>query len=70
MTFVDLVPDAHLGKSELPGRLRIFEPASRTSVTLNAEAWGDINGDGVEDLLISALNTADHGSYSTNASLR
>lgn len=63
MTLAQLLPSAELGTSELPGRVAISEPSSETSVILNAEVWGDINGDGVEDLLISVLNSSDDGTY-------
>lgn len=63
MTLAELLPSAHTGTSELPGRVAIVEPSSETSVILNAEAWGDINADGIEDLVISVLNSADDGSY-------
>lgn len=63
LTLAEFLPTAHVADSELRGRLTIVEPASETSVILNAEVWGDINGDGIEDLLLSVLNSAEDGSY-------
>jgi hypothetical protein len=63
MRLSQVEPDAHIGKSGLPGRVVILEPKSVTSITLNAEAWGDVNGDGIEDVLVSVLNAADNGSF-------
>ena len=63
LTLAELLPSARTGTSEVPGRVAILEPASETSVILNAEVWGDINSDGIEDLLISVLNSSDDGSY-------
>jgi hypothetical protein len=70
MSLAQLTPDAKPGKAQLPGQLQIAEPASGTSITVNAQAWGDINADGVEDLLLSVLNTADSGSYFETRLLR
>jgi hypothetical protein len=63
VSLAQLVPDAKLVKSPLRGQMRVEEPTSETSITLNKEAWGDINADGTEDLLISVLNAANKGSY-------
>jgi hypothetical protein len=63
MTLADFLPGARTGKSELHGRVLITEPASATSVILNAEAWGDVNADEIEDLLLSVLNSSDDGSF-------
>jgi hypothetical protein len=63
MTLAELLPGARAGQSDLKGRVLITEPASATSVTLNAEAWGDINSDENEDLLLSVLNSSDDGTY-------
>jgi hypothetical protein len=57
------LPDARAGRSDLRGRVLIDEPASATSVIVNAEAWGDVNSDEVEDLLLSVLNSSDDLSY-------
>lgn len=62
-SLAEFLPSAHTIPSELPGRLSIAEPSSESSVILNAEAWGDINADGVEDLVLSVLNTADDATY-------
>jgi hypothetical protein len=63
LTLAELLPGARAIESELKGRVLITEPASATTVTLNAEAWGDINSDETEDLLLSVLNSSDEGSY-------
>lgn len=63
LTLGGFLPDARAGKSELRGRVLIDEPASATSVIVNAEAWGDVNSDEVEDLLLSVLNSSDDLSY-------
>jgi hypothetical protein len=63
MTLAEFLPGARAGESDLKGRVLITEPASATNVTLNAEAWGDINSDDSEDLLLSVLNSSDEGSY-------
>jgi hypothetical protein len=63
LTLAAFLPDAHTGTSELRGRVLIEEPSSETSVILNAEAWGDINSDETEDLLLSVMNTSDDGTY-------
>jgi hypothetical protein len=60
-TLAEFLPSARTIPSELPGRLTIAEPSSESSIILNAEAWGDIDGDGTEDLVLSILNTADDG---------
>jgi hypothetical protein len=57
------LPDARTGTSELRGRVLIDEPASATSVIVNAEAWGDVNSDEIEDLLLSVLNSNEDVSY-------
>lgn len=62
-TLAQLVPDAATIESQLPGRLSISEPSSETTVILNTEAWGDVNADGVEDALLSVLNSAEEGGY-------
>lgn len=62
-TLSELLPSAYTGSSELLGRVAIIEPSSETSALLNAEVWGDINRDGIEDLVISVLNSSDDGSY-------
>jgi len=58
----DLIPDARLAPSARPRRITIAEP-SGSRVTLHVEAWGDISGDGFEDLLVSVLNSVDQGTY-------
>lgn len=63
LTLGGFLPDARAGKSELRGRVLIDEPASATSVIVNAEAWGDVNSDEIEDLLLSVLNSSDDLSY-------
>jgi hypothetical protein len=63
LTLGGFLPDARAGKSELRGRVLIDEPASATSVIINAEAWGDVNSDQVEDLLLSVLNSSEDLSY-------
>jgi hypothetical protein len=63
MSLADFLPGARAGVSELLGRVLITEPASATSVMLNAEAWGDVDSNQVEDLLVSVLNSSDDGSY-------
>lgn len=61
-TFAEFLPNSRVIPSELPGRLSFSEPASDSSVILNAEVWGDVNADGIEDLALSVLNSADDGS--------
>jgi hypothetical protein len=63
LTLGGFLPEARAGKSELRGRVLIDEPASATSVIVNAEAWGDVNSDQVEDLLLSVLNSSEDLSY-------
>jgi hypothetical protein len=63
LSVAELLPDAHSGQSDLPGRVSIIEPASATSVILNAEAWGDVNSDETEDVLLSVMSTSDDGTY-------
>jgi hypothetical protein len=63
LTLAELLPSARTGTSDLPGRVVIVEPSSETSAILNAEVWGDINKDGIEDLVISVLNSSDDGTY-------
>ncbi|HEU4579832.1 MAG TPA: hypothetical protein VFS67_16345 [Polyangiaceae bacterium] len=63
LTLGAFLPGARTGRSELRGRVLIDEPASATSVIVNAEAWGDVNSDEVEDLLLSVLNSSDDLSY-------
>jgi len=63
LTLGQFLPGARTGKSELRGRVLIDEPASATSVIVNAEAWGDVNSDEIEDLLLSVLNSDDDASY-------
>jgi hypothetical protein len=63
LTLGAFLPGARSGRSELRGRVLIDEPASATSVIVNAEAWGDVNSDEVEDLLLSVLNSSDDLSY-------
>lgn len=63
-SLAELIPSARIIPSDLPGRLSIAEPNSDSIITINAEVWGDINADGVEDLLLSVLNTAvDNSSF-------
>jgi hypothetical protein len=62
-TLADLLPAARVTQSELPGRLSIVEPSSESSIILNAEVWGDINSDQVEDLVLSVLNTSEDGTF-------
>jgi hypothetical protein len=61
-TLTEFLPTARAIPSELPGRLSIAEPSSKSNVIVNAEVWGDINSDGVEDLVLSVLNAADDNS--------
>jgi hypothetical protein len=61
-TLTEFLPTARIIPSELPGRLSIAEPSSKSNVIVNAEVWGDINSDGVEDLVLSVLNAADDNS--------
>jgi hypothetical protein len=63
LTLGEYLPDARVGPSELLGRVSIVEPASATSAMINVECWGDVNADGIEDLLVSVMNMADDGSY-------
>ena len=63
LTLAEFLPGARAGQSELPGRVSIDEPASGTSVILNAEVWGDVNADDIEDVLLSVLNSSDDGTY-------
>jgi hypothetical protein len=62
-TLAELLPSARTVPSALPGRLSIAEPTSESSVILNAEVWGDINADGIEDIVLSVLNTTDDATY-------
>jgi hypothetical protein len=61
LTLADFIPSAHTVPSEVPGRLSITEPPSASNIIVNAEVWGDVNADGVEDIVLSVLNTADDG---------
>ena len=63
LTLGEFLPGARLGRSELRGRVLIDEPASATSVIVNAEVWGDVNSDEIEDLLLSVLNSSDDLGY-------
>ena len=60
-TLSDFLPSARVIPSEVPGRLSISEPTSSSSIILNAEVWGDVNADGIEDLVLSVLNSANDG---------
>jgi hypothetical protein len=62
-SLAELIPDARLASSRRPRRLTIAEPSGESRFTLHAEAWGDINGDGVEDLLVSVFNSVEQGTY-------
>ncbi|HTV19142.1 MAG TPA: hypothetical protein VMG12_10735, partial [Polyangiaceae bacterium] len=61
-TLSDFLPSARVIPSEVPGRLSISEPPSSSSIILNAEVWGDVNSDGIEDLVLSVLNSDNDGS--------
>lgn len=63
LTLGEFLPDARMGRSELRGRVSFEEPASATSVIVNAEAWGDVNADEIEDLLLSVLNSSEDLGY-------
>ena len=63
LTLGEFLPTARLGRAELRGRVLIEEPASATSVIVNAEVWGDVNSDQIEDLLLSVLNSSDDLGY-------
>jgi hypothetical protein len=63
LTLGEFLPSARVGRSELRGRVAIDEPASATSVIVNAEVWGDVNSDEIEDLLLSVLNSSEDLGY-------
>jgi len=63
LTLGEFLPSARVGRSELRGRVLFDEPASATSVIVNAEVWGDVNSDEVEDLLLSVLNSSEDLGY-------
>jgi hypothetical protein len=59
----EFLPSARVGRAELRGRVLFDEPASATSVIVNAEVWGDVNSDEIEDLLLSVLNSSEDLGY-------
>jgi len=63
LTLGQFLPSARVGRSELRGRVLFDEPASATSVIVNAEVWGDVNSDEIEDLLLSVLNSSEDLGY-------
>jgi hypothetical protein len=52
--------EAPLGPSEL----RIREGSGESLIVVQPEAWGDVDGDGVEDMLVYVVNGMLHGTYS------
>lgn len=51
------------GQTDPAGMLVIRETGFGTSVNLELQARGDFDADGAEDLAVSVLNSADHGSW-------
>jgi hypothetical protein len=55
-------PRAH-GRTDQDGMLVIRETGLDTSINLELQARGDFDADGNEDVALSVLNSADHGSW-------
>lgn len=57
----ELAPSVRANPSSDESTLEINE--GETLITLHAEAWGDFNGDGVDDVAVSVVNGAVQGTY-------
>jgi hypothetical protein len=58
-----LDPRAHAGRKQ-EDTLEVIEGGGQTMILLHAEAWGDLDADGIEDLVLSVTNGATQGTYS------
>lgn len=62
-TLAQLDPKAHV-TSRQPTSIQIIEGDAQTMAIVQAEAWGDFDDDGLDDVVVSVINGATHGTYS------
>jgi hypothetical protein len=63
-SLADFDPKAHALKA--PGqRLTVAEGDGQSHILLAPEAWGDFNGDGLDDVALAVHNVMTRGSYAT-----
>ena len=64
-SLIEYVPSVHLRATREPEVIEVLEGDGTWMVIVRAEAWGDFNADGTDDLVVSVINGATQGTYST-----
>jgi hypothetical protein len=64
-SFPALDPRAKIVAPPAPGVVRVAEGGGQSLVDIQTKAWGDFNGDGVDDLVLAVRNSMTRGSLST-----
>lgn len=64
LTLAQFDGKAKVKPSQEEQTLEITEGGGQTMILVHAEAWGDLNDDGVDDIALSVVNGATQGTYS------
>lgn len=63
LTLAQFDRKAKVRPSQEENTVEIVEGDGHTMIVVHAEAWGDLNDDGVDDIALSVVNSATQGTY-------